>query len=397
MRTGIYGGTFDPPHLGHMRAAQAALSELELDELIFIPAKSPPHKGLKPDSAGTEDRLAMTRLMADGMGDDRVSVSGIELEREGKSYTADTLRQLREERPGDEFFLLMGTDMFLTLQDWYEPEAIARMATLAPFARAESDGHELFHTQGEFLERTLGARTAIVPLPEIFPVSSTQLRAGLAKGEGSGLLWVQVWGYVLRHGLYGVERDMKALDDDELRAASWSMVLARRLPHIKGCEEEAVRLAQRWGADERSARRAGILHDCTKYLELDEQKALCARYGIPLDPLEEEAVKLLHSKTGAAIAKYVYGESDEVYKAIFYHTTGRAGMSLLEKILYAADYIEPNRDFPEVDEMRRLAYEDLDKAVAMGAALAIEEMREKNRIVHPNTLECYRSLTGERL
>lgn len=394
MRVGIYGGTFDPPHLGHMRAAQAAMVLLGLDKLILIPAKTPPHKELKPDSASGEDRLAMTRLMADGMRDDRVAVSEIELEREGKSYTVDTLRQLRGERPNDTFFLLMGTDMFLTFQNWYQPECIVQLATLAPFARSKGD-EEALRAHAAQLADTLGARTRLVMLPEITELSSTQLREGLAKGEETDRLWVQVWGYILRRGLYGVERDLKDLTDDELRAASWSMVWARRLPHIKGCEEEAVRLARRWGADERAARRAGILHDCTKYLTLEEHKAVCTRYGIPLDPLEEESEKLLHSKTGAAMAKYVYGESDAVYQAIFYHTTGRAGMSLLEKILYTADYMEPNRDFPEVAELRRLAYEDLDAAVALGARLAVEEMREKGRVVHPNTLECYRSLTGE--
>lgn len=397
MKVGIYGGTFDPPHLGHMRAARAALGLLGLDELILIPAKQPPHKALSEGSAPAEDRLAMTELMADGLLDERVSVSRIELDREGKSYTADTLRRIHEQRPEDELFLLMGTDMYLTFQDWYRPEEIARLATLVPFARAETDTGELFRIQGEHLDRTLGARTVALELPEITELSSTRLRAELARGVGTDRLWLPVWGYILRHGLYGVERDLKHLSDSELRAASWSMVKARRLAHIRGCEEESVRLARRWGADERAARRAGILHDCTKYLEMEEQLALCERYGIPLDALERESVKLLHSKTGAAVAKYVYGESDAVYDAIFYHTTGRAGMTLLGKILYVADYMEPNREFPEVGELRRLAYEDLDGAVALGAELAISEMVEKNREVHPNTLACYRQLTGKDL
>jgi len=397
MKVGIYGGTFDPPHLGHMRAARAALGLLGLDELILIPAKQPPHKALSEGSAPAEDRLAMTELIADGLLDERVSVSRIELDREGKSYTVDTLRRIHEQRPEDELFLLMGTDMYLTFQDWYKPEEIAKLATLVPFARAETDTGELFRIQGEYLDRTLGARTVALELPEITEQSSAGLRAGLARGEGADRLWLPVWGYILRRGLYGVERDLKHLSDSELRAASWSMVKARRYAHIKGCEEECVRLARRWGADEREARRAGILHDCTKYLEMDEQLALCERYGIPLDRLERESVKLLHSKTGAAIAKYVYGESDAVYDAIFYHTTGRGGMSLLGKILYVADYMEPNRDFPEVGQLRRLAYEDLDGAVALGAELAVREMIEKNREVHPNTLACYREMTGKDL
>jgi len=395
MRVGIYGGTFDPPHLGHMRAARAALGLLALDELVFIPAKQPPHKQLAPGSATAEDRLAMTELMADGLLDPRAGVSRIELDREGKSYTVDTLEQLHEQRPTAELFLLMGTDMYLTLQTWHKPKRIAKLATLAPFSRSGADTEELFRTQGRQLAESLGARTQVVELSQVTELSSTQVRTELSEGGGADRLWLPVWGYILRRGLYGVKRDLLHLSDGDLRAAAYSMVKARRLAHIKGCEEECVRLARRWGADEREARRAGILHDCTKYLELDEQLALCRRYGIPLDALEQESAKLLHSKTGAAVAKYIYGESDAVYDAIFYHTTGRGNMSLLGKILYVADYMEPNRDFPEVGELRRLAYEDLDRAVALGAELAIQEMREKHREIHPNTLACYRSAGGQ--
>lgn len=394
MKVGIYGGTFDPPHLGHMRAAQAALTLLELDELIFIPAHIPPHKEQHPDSASAEDRLAMTALMADGMQDSRVKVSDVELRRTGKSYTADTLRELHAQRPEDEFYLLMGTDMFLTLQNWYDPQTIASLATLVPFARTESDSGELFRTQGEYLDRTFGARTRAIQLPYITDLSSTQLRQMLREGVGGDALWCQVYGYILRQGLYGTHADLRHLADDQLRAVSYSMVKAKRIPHIRGCEEEAVRLAQRWGEDPELCRRAAILHDCTKYLELEEQKALCAQYGIQLDELEQVAVKLLHAKTGAALARAVFGETDAVYNAIFYHTTGRAGMSRMEKILYMADYIEPNRDFPEVEELRTLSYTDLDAAVCLGARLAIEEMQEKNRPVHYNTVACYEELKG---
>lgn len=142
---------------------------------------------------------------------------------------------------------------------------------------------------------------ALVRLPRVMEISSTQVRELLVRNrvEARALLWCQVYGYILREGLYGVNADLKRLSDDDLRCASLSMVKAKRIPHIRGCEEEAVRLAERWGADAGLARRAGILHDCTKYLELDEQLALCDRYGIALDELERVAVKLLHAKTGA--------------------------------------------------------------------------------------------------
>lgn len=214
----------------------------------------------------------------------------------------------------------------------------------------------------------------------------------MEKDEGGTYLPQAVMGYILREKLYGTSADLFRLKDEELRCVSYSMVRAKRLPHIRGTEEEAVKLALRWGADPEKLRRAAILHDCTKYLSLEEHLAICDRYGIALDALERGSEKLLHSKSGAALAKYIFGQDDEIFQAILYHTTGRADMSLAEKILYLADYMEPCRDFPEVDAMRKLAYEDLDRAVLMGVRLSIREMLERNRVVHPNTLGAEKTL-----
>ena len=163
--------------------------------------------------------------------------------------------------------------------------------------------------------------------------------------------------------------------------------MKQTLAAVMGVEEEAVKLAKFWGADPELARHAAILHDCTKYLGLEDQLHLCEKYGIELDSLERQAVKLLHSKTGACIAKYVFGEPDEVYEAIFWHTTGKADMTLLDKVLYMADYIEPNRDFDGVEELRKLAYTDLDQAMLLGVDSTIREMEERGYLIHTNTRE----------
>ncbi len=383
LKIGIYGGTFDPPHLGHMEAARASVALLGLDKLIFIPAKQPPHKALSDSSARPEQRLAMTELMADGLLLPRVTeVSDVELHREGKSYTADTLRFLKEKYPEDELWLLMGTDMFLSLQTWHQAQQIMAMAGIAAFARNESDCDEMLHIQGKYLSETYGATITIVQLPAIQEISSTQVRQ---QGSGEGL-WPPVWGYILRESLYGANRDLKNLCDADLRAVSYSMIRAKRIAHVRGCEEEAVRLAQCWGANVEYARRAAILHDCTKYLNLEEQLEICRRYGVELDDMERKAVKLLHSKTGAALAGHVFGQPREVCQAICWHTTGKADMTLLEKILYIADYMEPTRDFEGVEKLRDLVYTDLDAAVLLGTEMSVEEMTGYGNPVHPNTL-----------
>lgn len=386
MKIGIYGGTFNPPHLGHMAAAKAAVAALKLDKLLLIPAAIPPHKALPSDTPAPEHRLAMVEKWADGMGAG-VEVSALELEREGKSYTSDTLRAIRQTYPDAELWLLMGTDMFLTLHLWHEPEVILSLAGVCAFGRTEQDGEAMFAPQRDYLQQHFHAKITTITLPGLVDISSTRLREQLENGGGGQYLLPSVYGYILMHRLYGTKADLKNLDLNQLRACSYSMMRAKRIPHVMGVEEEAVKLAQRWGADPELARRAGILHDCTKYYELPEQLDICEEYGVRLDALEQKAVKLLHSKTGACIARGVFGQPDAVYDAIFWHTTGKADMTTLEKVLYIADYMEPNRDFDGVERLRHLAYTDLDKAMLLGVEMTIQEMQQRQVPVHTNTLQ----------
>ncbi len=398
MKIGIYGGSFNPPHLGHLAAARAAAAALGLDRLIFVPAGLPPHKELPAGSPTPEQRFAMTEIAADQLLLPEVTeVWDVELHRVGKSYTADTLEEAAKRWPGAELWLLMGTDMFLTLHRWHEPERILSLAGVCAFGRTEQDSEEVFAPQREHLSRAYHAKVVTISIPDLVDISSTRLRELLGRGEGRNYLPEAVYGYILREKLYGTHADLKNLSMEDLRCVSYSMVKARRLAHIRGTEEEAARLARRWGADEDRMRRAAILHDCTKYLSHQEHLEICDRYGVALDPLERATDKLLHAKSGAALAKHIFGQ-DDIYDAILYHTTARAGMSLEEKLLYIADYMEPNRSFPEVGELRRLAYTDLDGAVGMGASLAMQEMVQRNKELHRDTrgaFECYGKGTEE--
>jgi nicotinate-nucleotide adenylyltransferase len=395
MRIGVYGGTFDPPHMGHMESARAAVEILKLDKLLFVPARIPPHKNLPLDAAGPEARLEMTALLADGLDlGDRAEVLDLELRRQGKSYTSDTLEELHARFPGDELFLLMGGDMFLSLQTWHEPERIMELAVIAAFARTGAETGAALNAQKGFLSETYGARVMLLELPQILEISSTGLRNVLGAGKGTNGLWLPVYGYILKHGLYGTHADLKRLTDDELRAVSYSMIKAKRIPHVRGTEKAAVELARRWGADPKKARRAAILHDCTKYLNIAEQLKLYEKYDILLDSLERRALKLIHSKTGAALAGYVFGEPEDVCEAIRWHTTGKADMTTLEKVIYLADYIEPNRDFEGVEDLRALAEKDLDAAVTLGLRMTVREMDERGLPVHPNTLRALEWLKG---
>ena len=396
MKIGVYGGTFNPPHLGHLTAARAVFDLLKLDKLLLVPAGLPPHKALPAGSPTAEQRLEMTRLAAEQLGlGDRVQALDLELRRQGKSYTADTLSQIRELYPEAELWLLMGTDMFLTLQTWHEPEAIFAQAGIAAFGRTEEDTEELFSVQREYLYRTYpDARIFTLTIPGVVDISSTELREQLSADQGANLLAPAVYGYILREGLYGTGADLKHLPLSKLRPVALSYLKHKRIPHVLGTEQEAIRLAERYGADVEKARVGALLHDCTKKLDMEAQLALCRHYGIQLDELEQKALKLLHAKTGAAIARDVFGVDEEIYSAILWHTTGHANMTLLEKILYLADYIEPSRDFPGVDKLRAVCYKNLDAGLLMGLEMTIGEMNAMGNPVHHATIEARDALKG---
>ena len=394
LKIGIYGGTFNPIHLGHMEAARFAREYLELDRLYLIPTGIPPHKEMDADAPGAEHRLEMVRLAAEALGGE-VRVSDMELRRQGRSYTLETLRQIKGEHPEDRLYLLLGTDMFLTFQHWRDPGEIAGLCTLCAFGRSEADTEELFAAQRAYLAKTFGADVVAMVLPHVVDVSSTQLRGLLARGAGRTYLDDAVYGYILRQGLYGVGADVKHLPLEDLRCAALSMLRRKRAAHVLGTEETAARLALRWGADEEEARRAALLHDCTKKWDREQHLAFCRQYGIELDSEERREEKLLHAVTGAAVARHVFGVSPQVESAIRWHTTGKPHMSTLEKILYLADYIEPTRDFCDLRPLRKLAFADLDRAVLLGLTMAVEDLRERGVAVHSNSVFARDELKGK--
>lgn len=377
MKIGIFGGTFNPPHLGHVEAASQAVKALGLDKLLVIPDAQPPHKDMPDGSPDAEARLQMAKLAFAGVKHCRVS--DMEIKRGGRSYTVDTLRRIREKYSQDKLYLLMGTDMLACFEEWREFLEIFTIATLAVFARRDEDRDEVEKAAQELREK-YNAAVRVIEIRAV-NVSSTFIRSELAQRRGYELLPEAVYGEIIRHRWYGAKPSYSWL-----RKMAYAMLEPKRIAHVAGCEEEAVRLSRRWGADEEKAREAAILHDITKKEKLEEQLRLCEKYGIILDDMERREGKLLHSKTGAGIAKYEFGCDDDVYGAIFWHTTGKEDMALLEKVVYMADYIEPNRDFEGVEELRRLAYTDLDRALELGFQMSINDMQGRGIIPHTRTV-----------
>lgn len=159
-----------------------------------------------------------------------------------------------------------------------------------------------------------------------------------------------------------------------------------RYIHTKGVEKTARKMARQFGVDEEKAGLAGLLHDCAKCLSLAKMNK--AVKGYPVDDLMRESKSLLHSAAGRCMAESVYGVTDrDVLEAIRWHTTGHAGMSNLEKIVYLADIIEPSRKpFPGIEELRTLCMEDLDEAMHKALLMSLDHVASQGKTLHPDTL-----------
>jgi nicotinate-nucleotide adenylyltransferase len=368
MRIGIFGGTFNPPHIGHVLSAMTAANQLDLDILLIVPTGVPPHKPLPAGTPSADIRLFVTIIAFWNV--DRTVVSNIEVKNPLPSYTVDTVIKIKQLYPDSELFLLVGTDMFLTLETWKDYERLLSMVTPAVFFRGSEDRERIKSYSNTLKERySVTSKTVINTAVQI---SSSKLREMLTKREGVRYIADTNYSYIIKNRLYGAKPNW-----NWLRERAYSMLNTERIPHVAGCEKEALQLAERWGVPLDDAREAAILHDITKRLGAHENVRILEDRGITVAELGNAGEKLLHPKTGAVLAKDIFGVSDDVANAIRWHTTGRAGMSVLEKVVYIADYIEPTRDLAGIGSLRELAYKDLDGAVKKGLEMTVEDIMSR--------------------
>ena len=196
MKTGIFGGAFNPVHLGHIKLAENYLDSLKLDRVIFIPTAVAPHKS-SDEFASNENRINMLALATEK--NEKFEISDIEFKRQGKSYTFDTLCQLKNLYPDDEFFLIMGSDQFLYFNNWYKAREIAEMATLCTASRNAEDYKKLveFRNENSYLEN------AVICDFEVFEISSSELRNMIKNKENiSSFVDENVEKYIRENNLY---------------------------------------------------------------------------------------------------------------------------------------------------------------------------------------------------
>lgn len=191
----IYGGSFDPPHKGHKLLAENLASVCGAEKVIIIPTALSPFKN--SSSATAEDRLDMCKLF---FKEDLFSISDIEIKRGGKSYTVDTLAQIKEENPDAELFLFMGDDMLLSFDKWYCYQEILRLATIVCACRTEN--LEELQNMKSFVKNVLKAEERVIICESVpFEISSTEIRSSLKDGENKGLS-EEIYNYIAAKGLY---------------------------------------------------------------------------------------------------------------------------------------------------------------------------------------------------
>ena len=193
----MFGGSFNPPHIGHLELAQAFIDRLSLDKLLLIPVFSPPHKS-GSEMATAQHRLNMCKLLEKY--NNKIEVSDIEVIRGGSSYTVDTLKALKALYPDDELFLIIGADMYMSLQSWYQPEQICSLAKICTVSRNSDDTQEL-ENHSRFLKR-FGCESVIL-YERVKTVSSTQIRNYLKSGKSlDNLVVPEVYEYIRCNKLY---------------------------------------------------------------------------------------------------------------------------------------------------------------------------------------------------
>ena len=167
----------------------------------------------------------------------------------------------------------------------------------------------------------------------------------------------------------------------------------RRYIHCVNVAKSAVKLAELYGADEKKAEIAGILHDCCKEIPRDEMLQIISDGGIILDIAEQNSSKLWHAIAGSVYIRDELGIADEdIINAVRYHTTGRAEMSMLEKVIFTADFISAERDYPDVDVMRKKAFEDLDDAMLYALQFTLKNLSERKLPIHSDAIDCYNDI-----
>ena len=362
----IFGGTFNPVHIEHVKTAVAAIKELGLDKIIIVPTFLPPHKNVSP--ADGADRINMLKIAFKDI--PQAEISDYEIQNGGKSYSFITAEHFKAEYQGDQLYMLVGGDMLIDFKTWKNPERILSAVRLAVVRR--EDYAPDFTMEHEYFKKTFGKDFTVLDFVGK-SVSSTEIRIYLALGLKPDGVADEVYDYIKRHGVYVPDKYQQYI----LRALP-----EKRVIHTANVVVTAMKKAKELNLDYEKVRVAATLHDCAKY---DDP----ARYNDFVLP-SDVPPPVVHAFLGAFVAEKVLGVDDaEIIDAIRYHTSGKANMTTLGKLIFVADMVEKGRDYEGVDMLRAAYEKDFDKCFALCLKEEVLHLINKNRYIYVETLNAY--------
>ncbi|MBO7649523.1 MAG: nicotinate (nicotinamide) nucleotide adenylyltransferase [Lachnospiraceae bacterium] len=415
MKVGIYGGTFDPVHKGHLAIARAAKEQFGLDMVRIMPARIPPHKQEKGVTEDVHRLMMLCLALPVGEG---IELDLTEFEREGVSYTSDTLTLLHERHPDDAFYYIIGEDSLDGFVTWHEPETIASLATILVAVRSNDGEH--FQKLLKERNRQFGGVFKALSVP-YYDISSTEIRENIRNlKEPHPALPERTDTYIHRFGLYGCEptavRKEALRRYEELSKRLAPTISAHRLNHSKGVAFAAAEYIAEWlenagwtqkaegsqsaaqqdtgkqntaqqtasaqhGITEldseakslvRRTLLAGLMHDCAKSLGPEETLECLRKHRVKITDELLQAPGIQHGPAGRVLARERFGIRDpEMLRAIGNHVNGSVDMCdhPIETAVYIADYTEPFREHIPTPPLPVIRNEALKDGI-VGAELA---------------------------
>lgn len=358
MKIGFFGGAFDPYHLEHKNIVLHAKEELGLDKVIVYPSNLPPHKTC---AAPFQKRLELLKRAVKPY--DFIIVDDIEGTTGKVNPTVEILPLLQKKYPCDESFFIIGGDSLLKFDTWIRPQEIAKMTKIAVVAR---ENREEVLRKKEETEKKYGADVTVLDYVGK-SVSSSLIKAHIELGDKPDGLDEETYEIIRELGLYG---ERKALIEKQK-----AFLKPERYEHVKRTTYYALKLNVNLGLNYDKVFTAAFFHDCAKPIKREIP-------GVPAG--------VVHQFVGPEIAKNEYGICDEeVLNAIGCHTTGKPGMTTLEKLIFCADMLEEGRKYDGVEKLRELIEKDFEKGFFACVKATYELLTSQRRDVHPLTKMCF--------
>lgn len=365
-RIAIFGGTFNPVHVEHVKTVVAAIDELKLDKIFIVPTFLPPHKNVSPASGA--DRINMLKIAF--RGEKKAEISDFELKNAGKSYSYITAEHFRSLYPDAEIFMLVGGDMLKDFKTWKNPERILNAVNLAAVFREDYDFNE--KAEREYFKSAFNKDFTLLDFVGK-EISSTEIRTYLAFNIKPQGVDEKVIDYINKNAVYPPDAYQKYI---------LKHLPEKRVIHTANVVVCALKKAKELNLDYEKVRIAATLHDCAKYDDYRDYKDFELPKDVP--------PPVVHAFLGAFVAEKVLGIKDaEILDAIKYHTSGKAEMSTLSKLIFVADMIEKGRSYDGVDILREKYEKDFESCFRLCLKEEVQHLLNKKQYIYAETLNAY--------